>query len=123
MKDRKAKIAAAATVLGLGALGGVALGTNPGMPAKVAQVRPGSGPVVTGRQWHRGAGQPVGCRTQRTDPPPGNSHPGQRWRGRGRIDRRLSLNEPGAFGASIPGTPNEQRNQDGIETESAGDCE
>ena len=48
MKDRKAKIAAAATVLGLGALGGVALGTNPGMPAKVAQVRPGSAPVVTG---------------------------------------------------------------------------
>ena len=48
MKDQKAKIAAAATVLGLGALGGVALGTNPGMPAKVAQVRPGSGPVLTG---------------------------------------------------------------------------
>ena len=48
MKDRKAKIAAAATVLGLGALGGVALGTNPGMPAKTAQVQPGAGPVVTG---------------------------------------------------------------------------
>ena len=47
MKDRKAKIAAAATVLGLGALGGVALGTNPGIPAKTAQVRSGSGPVVT----------------------------------------------------------------------------
>jgi hypothetical protein len=48
MKDRKAKIAAAATVVGLGALGGVALGTNPGMPAaKTAQVQPGSGPVVT----------------------------------------------------------------------------
>jgi hypothetical protein len=47
MKNRKARIGAAATVLGLGALGGVALETNPGMPAQTAQVRPGSGPVVT----------------------------------------------------------------------------
>lgn len=31
--NRRAKIAATATVLGLGALGGVALGTNPGAPA------------------------------------------------------------------------------------------
>lgn len=31
--NRRAKIAATATVLGLGALGGVALGTNPGVPA------------------------------------------------------------------------------------------
>ncbi len=48
MKNSKARLAATATVLGLGALGGVALGTNPGMPAQTAQVRPGSGPVVTG---------------------------------------------------------------------------
>jgi hypothetical protein len=48
MKNRKARLATAATVLGLGALGGVALGTNPGMPSQTAQVRPGSGPVVTG---------------------------------------------------------------------------
>ena len=33
MTNRRAKIAAGATVVGLGALGGVALGTNPGMPA------------------------------------------------------------------------------------------
>lgn len=32
MTDRRAKIAAGATVVGLAALGGVALGTNPGMP-------------------------------------------------------------------------------------------
>ncbi|HEY7255501.1 MAG TPA: hypothetical protein VH476_02360 [Solirubrobacterales bacterium] len=48
MKNRKARIAAASTILGLGALGGVALGTNHGMPAQTAQVRPGSGPIVTG---------------------------------------------------------------------------
>lgn len=47
MENRRARIAAAATVLGLGALGGVALETNAGMPAKTAQVRPASGPVVT----------------------------------------------------------------------------
>ncbi len=48
MNNRKARLAAAATVLGLGALGGVALGTNPGVPSQTAQVRSGSGPVVTG---------------------------------------------------------------------------
>ena len=34
MTNRRAKIAAGATVVGLAALGGVALGTNPGMPAR-----------------------------------------------------------------------------------------
>lgn len=49
MTNRRAKIAAGATVVGLGALGGVALGTNPGMPTgtQVASVN-GSSPVVTG---------------------------------------------------------------------------
>jgi hypothetical protein len=60
MKDRQAKIAAAATVLGLGALGGVALGTNPGMAGKTALVRPGSGPVVTGAS---GTAMPAGQST------------------------------------------------------------
>lgn len=48
MTNRRAKIAAGATVVGLGALGGVALGTNPGMPTgtQVASVN-GSSPVVT----------------------------------------------------------------------------
>jgi hypothetical protein len=48
MTNRRAKIAAGATIVGLGALGGVALGTNPGMPAgtQVASVN-GSSPVVT----------------------------------------------------------------------------
>lgn len=38
MTKQRAKIAATATVLGLGALGGVALGTNHGLPATTAQV-------------------------------------------------------------------------------------
>jgi hypothetical protein len=33
MNSRRAKLAAGATVLGLGTLGGAALGTNPGLPA------------------------------------------------------------------------------------------
>ena len=49
MTNRRAKIAAGATVVGLGALGGVALGTNPGMPAASQQVASVNGsPVVTG---------------------------------------------------------------------------
>jgi hypothetical protein len=49
MTNRRAKIAAGATVVGLAALGGVALGTNPG-PSTATQVASTSGaaPVVTG---------------------------------------------------------------------------
>jgi hypothetical protein len=47
MSGKRAKIAATATVLGLGALGGVALESNHGLPAQTAQVRSGSGAVVT----------------------------------------------------------------------------
>jgi hypothetical protein len=49
MTNRRAKIAAGATVLGLGALGGVALGSNHGLPAVTQRVASGSGaaPVVT----------------------------------------------------------------------------
>ncbi|MGB7587378.1 MAG: hypothetical protein WBM00_01575 [Solirubrobacterales bacterium] len=43
MANRRAKIAAATTVLSLGALGGVALGTNHGVPAAGQQVAGGSG--------------------------------------------------------------------------------
>jgi hypothetical protein len=49
MTNRRAKVAATATVLGLGALGGVALGTNQGLPTQVAQVGGGkSASIVTG---------------------------------------------------------------------------
>lgn len=49
MSNRRAKIAATATVLGLGALGGVALGTNSGVPAAGQQLASsgGSGSIVT----------------------------------------------------------------------------
>lgn len=49
MTNRRAKIAATATVLGLGALGGVALGTNPGVPGAGQQLASGggSGSIVT----------------------------------------------------------------------------
>jgi hypothetical protein len=49
MSNRRAKLAAGATVLGLGALGGVALGTNPGLPAAATQrvTGGGSAPIVT----------------------------------------------------------------------------
>lgn len=48
MSNRRAKLMAGATVLGLGALGGVALGTNPGLPASqtvAANGKPGA--IVT----------------------------------------------------------------------------
>lgn len=48
MSNRRAKLAAGATVLGLGALGGVALGTNHGLPAgKVQAVGSSAASVVT----------------------------------------------------------------------------
>jgi hypothetical protein len=50
--DRRAKVAAAATVVGLAALGGVALGTNHGMTptlgSPVASTAGGRAPIVTG---------------------------------------------------------------------------
>ena len=48
MTNRRAKIAAAATVVGLGALGGVALGSNPGMPTAAQSAARGGTAVVTG---------------------------------------------------------------------------
>jgi hypothetical protein len=50
MTTRRAKIAATATVLGLGALGGIALGTNPGASVVTQQVGGGgaAAAVVTG---------------------------------------------------------------------------
>jgi hypothetical protein len=46
MTNRRAKVAATATVLGLGALGGVAMATNQGLPAQVGGARTAS--VTTG---------------------------------------------------------------------------
>lgn len=71
MTNRRAKIAAGATVLGLGALGGVALGTNHGVPVATQRVTAGTGsaPVVTTAS---GAivNQPVAVRTGSSTRPP-----------------------------------------------------
>ncbi len=49
MTNRRAKVAAGATVVGLAALGGVALGSNPGTPGAVQQGEAGAtASVVTG---------------------------------------------------------------------------
>ena len=47
MNNRRAAVMAGATVLGLGALGGVAMGTNPGMPTSPQLAANGPGAVVT----------------------------------------------------------------------------
>jgi hypothetical protein len=48
MKERKAKVVAAATVVGLAALGGAALGSNHGMTGTLASTGNGRAPIVTG---------------------------------------------------------------------------
>lgn len=47
MNNRRAKLIAGATVLGLGALGGAAMGTNQGLPAPQQLAANGSGSIVT----------------------------------------------------------------------------
>jgi hypothetical protein len=47
MNDRGAKLMAGVTVLGLGALGGVAMGTNRGLPPAQRLAANGSGSIVT----------------------------------------------------------------------------
>jgi hypothetical protein len=46
--DRRAKVATAATVVGLAAQGGAALGSNHGISGPVASAGNGSAPIVTG---------------------------------------------------------------------------
>jgi hypothetical protein len=48
MTNRRAKIAAGATVVGLAALGGAALGTNPGIPSGTQVASTSGHSVVTG---------------------------------------------------------------------------
>jgi hypothetical protein len=72
MNNRRAKVAATATVLGLGALGGVALETNQGLPAPTAQVSGAeSASVVTGASSTAAASaQPVALNETATTRPP-----------------------------------------------------
>lgn len=63
MKNRRARLATAATVLGLGALGGVALGSNPGVPSATQHVSGGSAQIVTSASGSTTAlAQPVALR-------------------------------------------------------------
>jgi hypothetical protein len=72
MNSRRAKLVAGATVLGLGALGGVAMGTNPGMPATAGQAATSAGArVVTSASGSATAvNQPVALRTHQGARPP-----------------------------------------------------
>lgn len=74
MNNRRAKLAAGATVLGLGALGGVALGTNPGVPATAIQQVAGGGSasIVTSASGAAAtpASQPIAVRTGPGSRPP-----------------------------------------------------
>lgn len=85
MSNRRAKLAAGATVLGLGALGGVALGTNPGVPAAATQQVTGGGsaPIVTSASGAAAtpASQPLAVSANHGTRPPivtrasGGAHP------------------------------------------------
>ena len=72
MNSKRAKLAAGATVLGLGALGGAALGTNPGLPAAAQQATGGAGAkIVTSASGATTAvSQPVALRTSASARPP-----------------------------------------------------
>lgn len=71
MNNRRAKIAASATVLGLGALGGVALGTNHGIPtAQQVAASGGSGAVVTSTSGATAASRPIAVSTNAGTRPP-----------------------------------------------------
>jgi len=67
MNNRRAKLMAGATVLGLGALGGVAMGTNQGLPSPAQLAANGSGSVVTSASGT--AATQVTAATSSTRPP------------------------------------------------------
>jgi hypothetical protein len=85
MSNRRAKLAAGATVSALGALAGVALGTNHGIPTATQRLATGGGsaPVVTSASGAAATpvGQTVGVRTSSGARPPivtrasGGAHP------------------------------------------------
>jgi hypothetical protein len=70
--NRRAKIAASATVVGLAALGGVALGTNHGVPVAARQAGGGSTAVVTSASGATATpvSQPIGVRSNSSTRPP-----------------------------------------------------
>ena len=71
--NRRARLAASATVLGLGALGGVAMATNHGVPVATQQTaRAGSTAVVTSASGATATpvSQPIAVRTSPSTSPP-----------------------------------------------------
>jgi len=72
MNSRRAKVAAGATVLGLAALGGAALGTNPGVPVPTQQASSGAGrAIVTSASGATSAvSSPVALRSSSSTRPP-----------------------------------------------------
>jgi hypothetical protein len=71
--NRRAKIAAGATVLGLGALGGVALGTNHGVPVATRQAAgAGTAQIVTSASGATATpvSQPTAVRASSSPRPP-----------------------------------------------------
>lgn len=73
MSNRRAKLAAGATVLGLGALGGIALNSNQGIPVSGSHAAPGgASSIVTGASGTAAAAtsQPVAVREGATTRPP-----------------------------------------------------
>jgi hypothetical protein len=68
MTNRRAKIAAGATVVGLAALGGVALGSNPGMQAVSQTASAGHGAVVTSASGAAATTQPVALKSEARPP-------------------------------------------------------
>lgn len=71
MNNRRAKLAAGTTVLALGALGGVALGTNHGVPtAQQVAGNGGSGAIVTSASGATASNQPVAVSTNAGTRPP-----------------------------------------------------
>jgi hypothetical protein len=69
VKNKRAKIAATATVIGLGGLGGVALGTNHGMPSAARQASSGAPLVTSASGAAAPASQPVTAAGESTRPP------------------------------------------------------
>jgi hypothetical protein len=71
MNNRRAKLAAGTTVLALGALGGVALGTNHGIPtAQQVAGSGGSGAIVTSASGATASSQPIAVSTNAGTRPP-----------------------------------------------------
>ena len=71
MNNRRAKVAAGTTVLALGALGGVALGTNHGIPtSQPLASNGGSGAIVTSASGATASSQPIAVSANAETRPP-----------------------------------------------------